>query len=104
MENKTMKTIFGFLRIAAVALVALAAFAQSQPPLKFLQDIPLPGVAAGDFDHFAIDLDGNRLFLTGEKQNSVFVMDTKTNKLIHTIKDVDEPHSMLFLPASGQLW
>lgn len=99
-----MKAFSGFLRIAAIALVALTASAQSQPPLKFLQDIPLPGVAAGDFDHFAIDLNGNRLFLTGEKQNSVFVMDTKTNKLIHTIKDIDEPHSMLFLPAAGQLW
>ena len=30
-------------------------------------------------------------------------MDTKTNKLIHTIQDVDEPHPMLFLPASGRL-
>jgi len=99
-----MKACFGFLRIAIVAMVALSASAQSQPPLKFLQDISLPGVAAGDFDHFAIDLDGNRLFLTGEKQNAVFVMDTKTNKLLRTIKGVDEPHSMLFLPAASQLW
>ena len=99
-----MKMFFGFLRIAALALVALAAPAQSQPPLKFLQDIALPGVGAGDFDHFAIDLDGSRLFLTGEKQNAVFVMDTKTNKLLRTIKGVDEPHSMLFLPAASQLW
>lgn len=99
-----MKTIAGFLRVAIVVLIAITASAQSKPPLKFLQDIPLPGVENGDFDHFAIDLAGNQLFLTGEKQNSVFVMDTKTNKLIHTIKDVDEPHSMLFLPEAQQLW
>lgn len=103
-----MKNISRFLRFTLAVAIAMAitvsASAQSQPPLKFLQDIPLTGVEKGDFDHFAIDLSGNRLFLTGEKQNSVFVMDTKTNKLIHTIKDVDEPHSMLYLPASGQLW
>jgi DNA-binding beta-propeller fold protein YncE len=44
------------------------------------------------------------LFLTGEAANAVFVMDTRANKLIHTISDVDEPHSMLYLPAAKQLW
>ncbi len=92
------------LRVALVVMFAITASAQSKPPLKFLQDIPLPGIENGDFDHFAIDLAGNHLFLTGEKQNSVFVMDTKTNTLIHTIKNVDEPHSMLVLPESQQLW
>jgi DNA-binding beta-propeller fold protein YncE len=32
------------------------------------------------------------------------VMDIRTNKLIHTLSDLDEPHSMLFLPAAKQLW
>jgi DNA-binding beta-propeller fold protein YncE len=31
-------------------------------------------------------------------------MDLKANKLIHTISDVDEPHSMLYFPAAKQLW
>src|SRR5258707_9199130 len=90
----------------AVILVffAVAACAQSKPPLKFLQTIPLPDLKAGDFDHFALDLAGNRLFLTGEANNAVLVLDIRTNKLIHTITDVDEPHSMLFLPAAKQLW
>ena len=81
-----------------------AASAQSKPPLRLLQTIPLPDVKAGDFDHFAVDLGGNRLFLTGEAANAVFVMDTRANKLIHTIADVEEPHSLLYLPATKQLW
>jgi DNA-binding beta-propeller fold protein YncE len=104
MEKNKMKIVSALLRIAIVAILASPAFAQSQPPLKFLQDIPIPGIVNGDFDHFVIDLANNHLFLTGEKQNAVFVMDTQTNKLIHTIKNVDEPHSMLFLPDSQQLW
>ena len=66
MEHETITAFFAFWRIAVVAMAALLASAQSQPPLKFLQDIPLPGVATGDFDHFAVDLAGNRLFLAGE--------------------------------------
>jgi DNA-binding beta-propeller fold protein YncE len=69
-----------------------------------LQTIPLPDLKAGDFDHFAVDLAGNRLFLTAEANNAVVVMDIKANKLIHTIPDLEEPHSMLFLPAAKQLW
>jgi DNA-binding beta-propeller fold protein YncE len=69
-----------------------------------LQTIPLPDLKAGDFDHFAVDLAGNRLFLTGEANNVVLVLDIKANKLIHTIPDLEEPHSMLFLPAAKQLW
>jgi DNA-binding beta-propeller fold protein YncE len=87
-----------------VGILAVAAFGQSAPPLRLVQTIPLPELKAGDFDHFAVDLAGNRLFLTGEAANAVVVMDLRTNKLVHTIADVDEPHSLLFLPDAKQLW
>jgi DNA-binding beta-propeller fold protein YncE len=99
-----MKRFLAFLAAAWMVFFAGTASAQSKPPLRFLQDIPLPDLKPGDFDHFALDLAGNRLFLTGEANNDVVVMDIKANKLIHTITDVDEPHSMLFLPAAKQLW
>jgi DNA-binding beta-propeller fold protein YncE len=69
-----------------------------------LQTIPLPDLKEGDFDHFAVDVAGNRLFLTAEANNAVVVIDLATSKLIHTIPDLDEPHSMLFLPSAKQLW
>jgi DNA-binding beta-propeller fold protein YncE len=50
----------------------------------------------GDFDHFAIDLDAHRLFLTAEANGLVEVFDTQTNKLIHTIPGIDAPHSMVY--------
>src|SRR5882762_1412578 len=104
MEKNIMKRFLTFLVTAIVIFYAAAATAQSKPPLRLLQTIPLPDLKAGDFDHFAVDLAGNRLFLTGEANNSVLVLDIRTNKLIHTIADVDEPHSMLYLPAAKQLW
>jgi hypothetical protein len=36
--------------------------AQEKSPLKLIATTPLPGFS-GDFDHFAVDLKGNRLFL-----------------------------------------
>src|SRR6266853_1728314 len=99
-----MKRFLAFFVTAIVIFYAAAAFAQSKPPLRLLQTIPLPDLKPGDFDHFAVDLAGNRLFLTAEANNAVVVLDMKANKLIHTIPDLEEPHSMLFLPAAKQLF
>ena len=86
------------LALVAVFVVPFAtgSRAQNQAPLKLIQSIPLPGLKEGDFDHFSIDLQGHRLFLTGEANGLVEVFDTQKNELIHTIKDMDEPHSMLY--------
>jgi DNA-binding beta-propeller fold protein YncE len=97
-----MRKLIGLL--LAICVMGVPTFAQKSPPLRYLQSIPMPDLKAGDFDHFAIDLAGNRLFLTGEANNVVEVFDLKANKLARTIKDVDEPHSMLYLPESKQLW
>jgi DNA-binding beta-propeller fold protein YncE len=87
------------MRIAFLALsVALAVSLQAQEkaPLKLVETIPLPGLKDGDFDHFAPDVDGHRLFLTGEENGKVQVLDTNTNKLIHTIEDLKAPHAILY--------
>src|SRR6202521_3887067 len=100
-----MKRFLASLVAAMIVFIAVGASAQSKPPLRLLQTIPLPDLAKeGDFDHFAVDLAGNRLFLTAEANNAVVVLDIRANKLIHTIPDLEEPHSMLFLPAAKQLW
>jgi DNA-binding beta-propeller fold protein YncE len=72
-------------------------------PLKLVQVIPLPDVKSGDFDHFALDLAGKRLFLTGEENKSIEVFDLQSNKRIRSIRGVDTPHSLLFLPESNKL-
>ena len=99
-----MKRFLAPLAAAMIVFIAVVASAQSKPPLRLVQTIPLPDLKEGDFDHFAIDLAGNRLFLTAEANNAVVVLDTRANKLIQTIPDLEEPHSMLFLPAAKQLW
>ena len=77
---------------------------QHSAPLKLIGTIPLPGLKEGDFDHFAIDRNGPRLFLTGEANGLVEVFDTQTNKLVHTIQGIQAPHSMVFRPDLQRLF
>src|SRR3989442_8258080 len=87
------------MRVAVMALsVALAVNYKDKDhaPLKLVANIPLPGLNDGDFDHFAPDVDGHRLFLTGEENEKVLVFETTTTQLIHTIEDVKAPHAILF--------
>jgi YVTN family beta-propeller protein len=72
------------------------ATAQTKSPLKLVATIPLPGLKDGDFDHFALDIDGHRLFLTDEENDKVDVLDTATNTRIHTIEDARAPHAILY--------
>jgi DNA-binding beta-propeller fold protein YncE len=81
--------------LAAVILVLLIP-AWAKTPLKLVGTTPLPELHDGDFDHFAIDLKGNRLFSTAEENSKVLVFDLKTNKLIHTIQGLKAPHSMVY--------
>jgi len=99
-----MKRYLSFVAAASMILSVALVSAQQKPPLRYLQSIAMPDLKAGDFDHFAIDLAGSRLFLTAEENSVVEVFDLKANKLIHTISDVDTPHSMLYLPEAKQLW
>ncbi|PYU00566.1 MAG: hypothetical protein DMG38_07425 [Acidobacteria bacterium] len=70
--------------------------AQSKEPLKLVATIPLPGLKDGDFDHFAPDIDGHRIFLTDEENDKVDVLDTATNTRIHTMENAKAPHAILY--------
>src|SRR6267378_5108031 len=76
----------------------------AKSPLKLLSSIPLPALKEGDFDHFAIDLEGHRLFLTAEENGKLLVLDTNSNKLIHTIEDLKAPHAVLYRKEFNKLF
>jgi DNA-binding beta-propeller fold protein YncE len=82
----------------------IVSWAQQKEPLTFLQSIPLPGLHDGDFDQFAVDLEGRRLFVAAEENSAVEIIDLRTNKLIHTISDLKAPHSMVYRPDLMKLF
>ncbi len=79
--------------------LALAVIAQEKAPVKLVTTTPLPGFT-GDFDHFAIDLKGKRLFLTAEDHKTVEVFDLD-GKRIHSITGFGQPHAAVVLSDSN---
>src|SRR5690349_13060321 len=77
-------------------MLAVSLWASDSTPLKLIQTISLPQLHEGDYDHFAVDLAGNRLFSTAEENSKVLVFDLMSNRLIHTIDDLKAPHSLLY--------
>src|SRR6266404_279510 len=97
-----MKSLFLIL-IAAASLFAGNVKSQT-PPLKLVQTIKLPEEIKGRFDHFAVDLSGNRLFATPEDNHAVLVFELKSGKLLHTIKGIGKPHAILYRQDLNQIY
>ncbi len=69
---------------------------QVAAPIKLIQTYELPAEVKGNFDHFGIDLKGERLFATPEGYHAVVVFDLKTGKLVHKIDGIGKPHAVLY--------
>jgi DNA-binding beta-propeller fold protein YncE len=83
---------------------AQGLLAQGTPPLKLVQKYTLPASVKGHFDHLAIDIQGNRLFLTPEAFNAVLVLDVRSGKIIHTISGIAVPHAALYRRDNARLY
>jgi DNA-binding beta-propeller fold protein YncE len=88
--------------LLALFFVTVSAHAQADPPLRLIQTVFLPGYV-GDFEHFAADIKGNRLFLIAEDHKTVEVLDLRTGKRIHTITGFGQPHAIEYLPGPNSL-
>lgn len=81
---------------------AAASSAAADTPLKLAGSVDIPGYT-GDFDHFAYDEKGDRLFLAGEEGKTLEVFKLSTGERLKTLKDVDTPHSPLWLADANEL-
>jgi DNA-binding beta-propeller fold protein YncE len=91
--------------LCALCIVAtVPAQAQTNQPMKLVQTIELPNVE-GYFDHMAVDVKGQRLFLPGENQRTIEVIDLRAGKVIHTITGFGgDPRKTIYLPETNQIW
>lgn len=88
----------------AISALTLGGRAQApEQPLNLSKTIPLPGVS-GKFDHFAVDLAGNRLFAAATGNHSVEVIDLKTNRVEQSIRGLGKPHGLAWDAATGSLY
>lgn len=85
-----------------VVLAILADARPKSPSLKLVQTITLEHVA-GRIDHMSIDRKGRRLFIATLGSNAVAVVDLVSQSVIHTIRGLDEPQGVFYLPDAGVL-
>lgn len=90
------------LAALVVGCVKPASKAADVAPLKLAGTTDVPDYK-GDFDHFAIDTNGNRLFLAGEENHELDVFDLTTGALVKRLPGFGVPHSLWFTPETNEL-
>ena len=93
-------TVVSTIVLLALIILPIWAYAQEGTTLQLLQTIPLPHVD-GRMDHMAVDLQGQRLFVTALGNNTLEVLDLKAGTRLHTITGLHEPQGVVFLPESN---
>ena len=92
-----MKTRHLLLAVTLVSALVLSASGQDVAPLKLVQKVSMPKVQ-DRLDHLGVDLPGKRLFIAalGDKQNTVEVVDLKSNQRIASIPGQSKPQGIFY--------
>jgi hypothetical protein len=93
------------LFLASVPLFLRAAPAQTEIGTQCLVPagiVPLDGVE-GRLDHLAVDVRGQRLFVSGLENHTIEVVDLAKRRRIHEIAGVSEPQGLVFIPERNRL-
>jgi DNA-binding beta-propeller fold protein YncE len=83
-----------FFCISLSVVTAPLSIAQGQSSVRLIKSVDLAGYT-GDFDHFAVDYDRNRLLLAAEDHGTIEVFDLKTSEHLLTVGGFGNPHSIL---------
>ena len=103
-SQKPVRTVKDGTFAVLVLARPLDQSAEQTQPLKAAGSFTLSSDIKGSFDHFGIDLTNSRLFATPEQSQKVLVLDLNTGKLIHEIKNVVKPHSVLYRADSNRIY
>jgi hypothetical protein len=87
---------------AAVAGTQAPAGGGPGPVLVLQGRTELPGYT-GDFDHFAVDLPGGRLFLAAEDHGTLEVFDLHSGKHLRSVAGFETPHAIFPIPQTHKL-
>ena len=95
------------MKLTLALITAFFTGCASQPtgvyvPLTLVQSVPLPGVR-GKFDHLAIDLAGQRLFLAAKVNNTLEIVDLKAGCRAQSLSGFHEPQGVLYLSDLKQV-
>ena len=81
-----MNSVMPWTVFTSLVFVAIQSFAAETEPLVLVKTLPLKGVS-GKLDHLAVDSKGERLFVANKPNNTLDIVDLKSNQLIKQIPD-----------------
>src|SRR5437773_748135 len=110
MKDPTSILVFSF---SSLLLTAVGQQSPAPPPLmpmvtmsgllRLVQTSPLP--TEGYMDHLAVDVKGQRLFISGEANKSLVVVDMKSGNVIKEVKGLGgNPRKPVYLPDNNEIW
>src|SRR6186713_1044443 len=91
---------------ATISACLLFSGCHAQPQnnsLKLAATIQLPGVS-GRIDHLSFDALHQRIFIAALGNNTIEVVDLKDQKAIHSIKNLDKPQGVVYIPESNSIF
>src|SRR5258708_21358141 len=80
-----------------------AAPSHELAPLQLIQRIPVPGVT-GRIDHFTAYPKRRLLIFAGLGNNTVEIVNTFEGKVVQSIKGLDEPQGVLYVPEFDKIF
>jgi DNA-binding beta-propeller fold protein YncE len=73
-------------------------------PVTLIKTVALPDIGGGDFDHFAVDLKRNRLYVSAEAHHSIEVFNLATGEHLLSGGPVATPHALALNLDKNQLF
>jgi YVTN family beta-propeller protein len=96
----------GARALAAVAvslMTTLGASAEDRLPLERIATIELKG-PTGTLDHLGADWKNSRLFVANQSNNTLDVVDVKTNKLVKQVAGQKQIHGIAYAPDPDRIF
>jgi DNA-binding beta-propeller fold protein YncE len=94
--------LFASVIVATLINIQTQTDAAQVASLQLVQTIPLPGVN-GKFDHLAVDLSGNRMFIAAKMNNTLEVVDLQNGRRLRSVSGFHEPQGVLYLRDTKQV-
>jgi DNA-binding beta-propeller fold protein YncE len=91
------------MRNAKSTVVASQTPSRELAPLQLIQKIPVPGVA-GRIDHFTAFPKRRLLIFAALGNNSMEIVNTFQAKVVQSIKGLDEPQGVLYVPEMDKIF
>ena len=103
MSKLMCRRIPGLAAMAASLIINPGLKAEDRLPLERVATIQLKG-AAGTLDHLSADFGNSRLFIANESNNTLDVVDLKSNRLVKQVAGQREIHGIAYARDLNLTW